>query len=377
MNNYTPVKQYTLKLVTQSPVYIGDGKKLNKKEYIQDGQRIYVPDLAKMYQGLISLKLQEKYEDYMLSPSKTRLNQWLNDNKINKNQYKSWAKYQLTCDMERSGRSEIEINTFVKDAYGNPYVPGSSMKGVFRNILLAYILTQDQGNYKNEAEEIFYEARNSRENGKRYLQNNARKLEIKSFHKLKRLDTKPTDINNAVNDIMSCIRISDSRPIDTAKLTICQKIDMSRSGTFKSINTLRECIIPGTEIEFDLTIDDRFPFTIEDIKAAVKNFATIYSKCFYKYFRPVNKDLSQIKVSTVWLGGGAGFVSKTLVYPLLGYNNGLKTTAEILSRIFDNRRGVNATHTNDVKEGTSPHMLKCTIYEGKLYEFGQCILKIE
>ena len=31
-----------------------------------------------------------------------------------------------------------EINTFIKDAYGMPYVPGSSIKGMFRTALIVW-----------------------------------------------------------------------------------------------------------------------------------------------------------------------------------------------------------------------------------------------
>ena len=43
-------QHYNMKLTTLSPIFIGDGKKLIKKEYIYDGEnkKIIIPDLMKM-----------------------------------------------------------------------------------------------------------------------------------------------------------------------------------------------------------------------------------------------------------------------------------------------------------------------------------------
>src|SRR5699024_7482978 len=115
----------------------------------------------------------------------------------------------------------------------------------------------------------------SREKRKFYLKKQAEDLETKAFNRLDRLKNK-SEKRNAVNDVMSCLRISDSRPLSTKDLILCQKLDMFTTGKFKGINVMRECIRPEVKIEFEMTIDDRFPYTVEDILKAVKKFATGY-----------------------------------------------------------------------------------------------------
>ena len=53
--------------------------------------------------------------------------------------YERWKKYKMEAG-EAFVRQEArpkEIVTFIKDTYGMPYVPGSSLKGMFRTALIA------------------------------------------------------------------------------------------------------------------------------------------------------------------------------------------------------------------------------------------------
>ena len=63
-----------------------------------------------------------------------------------------------------------------------------------------------------------------------------------------------------------------------------------------------------------------------------------------------------------FVGGGSGFVSKTVIYPLFGEKEGIET----VKNIFD-RTNVPKTHQHykDTRMGVSPHILKCTRYQGK------------
>ena len=71
------------------------------------------------------------------------------------------------------------------------------------------------------------------------------------------------------------------------------------------------------------------------------------------------------------LGGGAGFLSKTLTYPYYGEQEGLKRVAENMCH-FRNHH-----HEQDKILGISPHMMKYKKFGGKLYPFGLCEVDIE
>lgn len=52
------------------------------------------------------------------------------------------------------------------------------------------------------------------------------------------------------------------------------------------INTLRECIRPGTKIRFTITVDETVTdLTVSDICQAVERFAQNYNQCFVEKFQ--------------------------------------------------------------------------------------------
>ena len=138
----------------------------------------------------------------------------------------------------------------------------------------------------------------------------------------------------------------------------------------QEINLLRECIKPGTVIKSSLTIDEtECNLKIEDILDAVKLFYEQYYQVFQSKFPRCDRG----KPNTVFLGGGSGFVSKTVVYPMFGEKEGIEITKDI----FD-RTGVPQKHEHykDTRMRVSPHILKCTRYQGKEYMMGQCEIDI-
>ena len=102
-------------------------------------------------------------------------------------------------------------------------------------------------------------------------------------------------------------------------------------------------------------------------------FSKEYNKNFFSRFNGNNIRIQKPEKDTVWLGGGVGYVSKTSVYPLLGYQKGVKTVSHIMKKTVHEGW---KKHANDVRNGVSPHMLKCTEYQGNVYEFGRCKIAI-
>ena len=364
------LKTYRIELITQSPVFIGDGLSLSKKEYVQKGKFIYVPDFEKLYQYIRKKGNASGFEDFMLDNFQKDLGKWMDSNRFPTADYEKWTRYKLNIgDVSLETKGRLEIKTFIKDAYGCPYVPGSSLKGMLRNVLQAYIIHKNRNSYASIGEQLETEAESS--NGKRndYLKKQDEQLTNKTFRCLNR-DKK--DRKNAVNDIMSCVRISDSKPLDVKCLAMCQKIDVFVNGNKKYMPIARECIQPNTKIEFDMTITNEFPYTIEEIRSAVELFSKEYRENFFSRFNVTELRVQKPSTNTVWLGGGVGYVSKTSVYPLLGYQKGLKTVTAIMQARYQ----AGDKHKDDILIGVSPRKLKCTQCQGNVYEFGRCKIAI-
>jgi len=60
-------------------------------------------------------------------------------NKVSAKDYLPWVKYRLSCGNFLLEKNAINVFECIKDSYNNPYIPGSSLKGMLRTILLSYM----------------------------------------------------------------------------------------------------------------------------------------------------------------------------------------------------------------------------------------------
>lgn len=358
---------------TMSPVFIGSGTSIGNREYIylQNQHKVIVPDLLKMYMFFAKRGDAEAYQEYMLS-EKYPLYRWLTERGYRPSDFLSFRSYELDAgdyffEDPRSGRVKPpqDIQCFAKDPYGNPYFPGSSIKGMLRTALLIWIAANEHGRLEGTVRNI--EKANTERATRSFFTREAADLEAKAFNTLNRLEKRASD---AVNSIMAGLIVSDSKPLSTGHLTLSQKIDYSLDGMENRMPLLRETIKPGVIIEFDLTIDKTlFPYDLQEMIDALELFNRTYYKSFGESFGRGNPE-----PGIIWLGGGVGFATKTVIYGLFPKPQAV----EIADRVFWNTINSNYRkhhHDRDLQLGIAPHMYKCTRYGGKLYDMG--MLKIE
>lgn len=367
MNQF--LTKYDAEIEVIGPVFIGNGKEITKKEYLffDNFQKIGVLDMPRFYSFLRRKGLQKKYEDFMMNNSGTDLRRWIRDNGLRAADVKPYMKYSIDVgDVDELGGKPKAVMEFIKDPYGKPYIPGSSIKGMLRTILLAYNIAADNKKYKNNTQQLLENIEYKAER-KKYLKNDAKNLESSAFYSLNRPDTKQ---NDAVNDILSGLIISDSDYLNVDDLVLCQKIERKPDGNEKGLPLLRECIKPGTKIKFTVTINNNLNnIRKQDILNAVENF----SDCYNKYFLSNFIGMDRVMDNTVFLGGGSGFVSKTVIYPLLGKEPGIDAAVKIFKNTHVPKEH---KHDKDKAMHVSPHILKVTYIEGNVKQFGECRLKI-
>lgn len=365
------LKTYELTFRTLSPVFIGSGSSIGKKEYIYErlANRILIPDMNKMFEGLKKHKLLKQYEEYMVREDDDLL-RFLQDYQIPKSEYTSWcSRVEDVGDIDSAFRSIKKILTFVKDPYGNPYVPGSSIKGMFRNAFMTYWILENRELQKKYANKMRVARRDSRRN---YLSWEVKELDVDVFHKNRREGTK---IGDKVNDIMAGFRVSDSEPISPENLCLCQKVELKTDGSKRKLNILRECLKPGTDISFTVTIDTKIFSSYKKgmMKKVIRIFWENYKREFMSCFKS-HPEISDEKY-LLFLGGGVGYPSKTVTYSIVHGREGISQVSKILDAILSGKIKEQHAHRSDLKEGASPHVLKCTIYQGELVQMGVC--KIE
>ena len=353
------------------PLFIGSGEKIEKAEYVYDrvSKRIYVMDSEKMFNGLQKRKLLNKFQDSVMNAERgVNLYNFIRDNNIQLSEYGQWARYSYEID-PHSDMKATQIMACTKDAYNMPYVPGSSLKGAIRNCILNAMLLQTN-RFEATASAVeteMFEKRN------KYLSAHAKRLDTELFHTL---DCDEKNKSNAVNSIFKGLRVSDSKPLPIEKIVLCQKIDLLPDGKRRPLNVQRECIAPGTVIEFDIEIDKEiFPFDGKDICNFIKMMYNNERSCFLSAFPNVQTE----KGDLLYLGGGTGYVSKTAVYSLFKEKKrAVKTAGKILDNVDSmvkkgGRRVKVGNHLEDLRKyNVSPHMRKCTLYKGKLHDFGLC-----
>lgn len=172
------------------------------------------------------------------------------------------------------------------------------------------------------------------------------------------------------------IRLSDSLPVSDEAMMLAGKVDADIHGETHRINLCRECIRPGTELRFKLTLDRSVvdpAITGESLLGAIRRFDRFYESCWLKHFTPPRNAADVSYQDALLLGGGAGYPTKTLTYPYLGESAALDEVISVLSQIraFQKHR-----HDRDREIGISPRTMKYAQYRGKLYPYGLCEVSI-
>lgn len=359
-------KSYNVTLKTIGPLHIGSGQKLAKFDYIIDNGVIYVIDPAKMFKGLKKLGLVKAFEKSVMERS--NLFNFVKSYNISSNEYRKWSIYSYRLYNYVDIKS-MQIMTCVKDPYNMPYIPGSSLKGALRNAVLNYELMKS---YREDIADSVEMGMQNNSSKKYYLKNDSENADkIFRTHNLEN-NEKPT----VTNDIFKGLRVSDSKPLKTEDIILCQKVDITPDGVKNSINCFRECIKPGVNIEFQIDVDDNvLKYDTDGIINAVKAFYNKQISCFLSKFKNISSDNKT--GNFIYIGGGSGFVSKTAVYSLFhNEDKALKAASVILDTVDSTNKGKKVgNHLEDpYKFGVAPHMRKCTMYNNSLYDFGLCVI---
>ena len=360
------IKEYKITLDVEGPVFVGSGREISKKEYVfmQGNTNVGIIDMQKMFDFIRKKHLQNQFEKFLVGDPKGLLVYWLKDQNININEIKDCMKYVLECgDTSLQRGTKVQIMEHMRDPYGMPYIPGSSIKGMLRTVLLGATIQNNKDKYASNKRNIENaEARNRNT----YLSKEMKNIEAAVFNTL---DMEGSKFNDAVNDELSGLIVSDSEPLCNEDISLCQKYDMKPDKTSKTLNILKECIKPGTKIKFTITIDEsKFKHDINYVLESIKEFTSLYYECFSKAF-----NVDRPKDNQLFLGGGVGFANKTVIYPLYGNEDGINRVIDIFEKTRVPREH---KHYKDKQLGAAPHILKCTKYNGKMYQMGLCSITV-
>lgn len=356
-----------LTLTTRGPLHVGSGNVCAKTDYLFDprSETVRMIDPEALFRWLSARRLADRYERFILSGD-TRMFQFFRDCGITDRELDSLCLYRVSAaDALDDTHSLKELHTFIRDAGNRVYIPGSSVKGALRTVILAALIAgEKKGEWPSADLKKREKARQMQTLEGKYLNTVA----------LKR-DRSGNIANDPVNSILRGLSISDSEPVPDADIILVGKIDANEKGEYKKLPLCRECIRPGTVLRFKLTLDHSVlpdMYSVDALMQMVRDFDRWYQKTFLARFTPPPDTHAVSYENALLVGGGAGFFAKSLAYPYLGMPKGMQYTQKIMEEQFRKHH-----HDEDISEhGISPRTMKYGKYRGQLYPYGVCGVQI-
>lgn len=355
---------FDLILTVRSPLFIGDGRMYTKAEYLyctRNG-RASLLDEQKFFTFLTDRGLIDRYIQFMLCNQSNLRDFLTEDCGISDADLNALTRYTIEAG-DAVTNPPKNLYTFQRDAHDRAYIPGSSLKGALRTVWLLQAVRADQSTGHSLASG-----------------DNAAFPEEKYINQLHlRLQKDGSIASDAVNSLFRGVQVSDSKPIPNERMALCGKFDVLPDGSFpknskKGIPLFRECAIPGATVRFKLTLDQsvlKGRITKESLMDAIQQFDTYYEQTYSRHFTAPSGAVNLPQQPHLILGGGSGFFAKSLAYPYLGEEKGLRWTAAQMTQMF-HKHG----HEHDIEKGVSPHTMKYARFRDQFYPYGYCEVSI-
>ena len=307
----TEYRTFQFSLLAMAPIHTGSGDKYTSREFIYEDGYFYFPDMGKFYNRMVEKGYDQKFERFLqerkASASNNRLISFLEDNRISDRDFGGYRIKETGFETEKNNiDSKLgtinEVSKFMRDSYGNPYIPGSSLKGAIRTILMN---TNPDWNNKKAVDT---RGKNPKENK----------------NMIPWVPKKGKEFNN----IFNAIRVSDSKPFRNDSLILVQKWDhKATTPLVKPLPLYREALTPGKIINFKITTTTKEAGElIEKLGEKAFEFYNDYKIFFLKDF-PENKIQPNIQYP-IYLGAGSGAWTKTI----------FKQAKDILQERYENSR---------------------------------------
>ena len=369
---YQHLERLRVALTVRGPLFIGSGEKLQSKEYILDARNhvVLVPSLPDMAEALMNSWRRGMSDDFiafMMDSRQRRLSDFLTSHGIAIDPPPAWVKYSVNAQSDFTTMNTL--HTFVRDADGAAYIPGSSIKGALRTALIA-----DRMDDRHKSA-LWRELTANKKDRRASAVEEALRVLPCAF-KNEQLDRR-----NAVNDLLRAVQISDSAPFDADTLTVCRRHWLSSDGGERPSRApiFMECLRPGAETSFYLTIDralwpkDEDP--LDTLRRALTDWDALCHQVHDRYFQQSLVWIDTADGAPIVLGGGTGFQRKSLVYRARPYpEEAAQLAHEVLREQFTRKNG--ATYKPPKTARTAPYMFKAASFEGRLYPMGVCVLKL-
>ena len=287
----TEYRTFQFSLLSMAPIHIGSGDKYTSREFIYENGYFYFPDMGKFYNRMVEKGYDQKFERFLQErkprASNNRLISFLEDNRISDRDFGGYRIKETGLETEENDNDSKlgainEVVKFMRDPFGTPYIPGSSLKGAIRTILMN---TNPDWNNENVVKD--------KKENKFLIPWGAKK-------------------GQEFNDLFNAIRVSDSKPFRNDSLILVQKWDHKATPPLvKPLPLYREATAPLTKINFTITTTTKEAgILMEELGQRAQAFYKEYKNFFLSDF-PENKIQPNIQYP-IYLGAGSGVWTKTI-----------------------------------------------------------------
>lgn len=399
-----------------TPVYVGSGETLKAFQYIYNSreQDVIFIDEHKWISFLAKHKLMDDFAQYVQTTarkvssryknnySNTSLWQWLINHRIPIGEINDLAirhSYARNNVIEPGGGKALnDVSCCMSDPAGKPYIPGSTIKG-FLHTAIMFSLLQKNPQLKTKYWSMIENDRSLKNASKpKYNTFPPQKATLQLLindllRKIKLVDKdgKPAG-NDSTESIMRGLQVSDAFCKEEIQTEVLRKIDVNSeknmNGTrYKvgehTLSLYRECIPSETKLTFTISVDKRIMGlaginTVDDVLKCAREFILFCNNLQRDIFKSEYNDvLTTIDTADLWIGGGNGFLTKTLVYALAPDRNSAKQKiAYFLDDVFFDKRKQQPSHFHQKTDKLlAPRALKIS-YEGHTANvLGLCSIK--
>lgn len=378
---------FTLEVIT--PVSIGNGQVAKVLDYILDAskQEVYILNPKKWFQYLYSLHKLSDYEAYIKSYTsgytKETIYEWMErtigipDETV----LVSVSKRQLRCVKSSiSKRSLNNVNLYMTDLNGMPYIPGSSLKGVIISAVIAYIVKNNEM-FRREWQKKLIDASNNDRELRRCTKDYGKALDALILSCIKKSTSE--EPRDGVKKLFHSISVSDviAPSNEKANTFILPRYD-SVAGQYErnTLSVYRECITPNTKLEgmLSVNIQELRKVGIHSIHKLLEIVEIHTQQLVNRWKQVFRGDIEQscihdLESVTCLLGSSIGFLHKTLLLPLFDDS---RDEVNVVKSVISLQKDFKI-HKHWQDRIISPRTLKLTKYKGKNYIFGGVKLHLE
>lgn len=372
------MRYWKVKLTCTTPVHIGSGEAYSKNSYIYDEERqnVYFLDEGKWCRFLSEKGWMDNFaQEAVRKLARFSIYEWLKpqapygklDRLLESLIQDKIISKPLHVDAKTEGKGKRsplnDVHTFIRNGDGKFYIPGSSIKGAMRTAILSRAVRKDPKRYQRQWDEMY----NAKfESIKRTVEGTIKDIE-KELANEKR---------GMVDSYFRGLSVSDAE-MENCNIAIVRKWDLvEKSKEPKGRPVFRESLVRGSQVVFTVGIDEKQMRALgvtdwDSLSKILKEFVKWQCELLEPFRMQCTEETWRDMTSAdLVLGGGTGFLSKTIIYSLApNRDKGVNLVADLLSGQFKNR--------DDCDKDISPRTLKLTKQAGKFQIMGLCRLEAE